>query len=161
MGGNEAIYLGMEIPKVNNDDSDGIVSGSDKYEEKINHIEIPHARTRTPKEPLAEAERANSRPDLGKLMRIARIARPDVIYDALAAAQTFPDGEIIDFLEKGDAILANEEKGAKGKKKKEDFGHMHGFTKFMSGEIKEVNKVNLPKRRRKLTTQKHILRYRI
>ena len=73
---------------------------SDKYENKINHIEIPHARTRTPKEPLAEAEQSDSRSELGKLMWIARIARPGVIYDASAATQTFPDGEIIDFLEK-------------------------------------------------------------
>ena len=81
--------------------------GSDKYDGEINHIEIPHARTRTPEEPLAEAGRANFRSELGKLMWIARIARPGVIYDALAAAQTFSDGEIIDFLEKGDASLEN------------------------------------------------------
>ena len=101
---NEATYVRMEISKVNNEDFDGIVVGSDKYEGEINHIEIPHVRTRTPSESLAESDQANLRPELGKLMRIARIARPGVIYDASAAAQTFSDGEIIDFLEKGKEI---------------------------------------------------------
>ena len=99
-GENEAIYLWMGIPTVNSEDSDGVVSGSDKYDGAINHIGIPHARTRTPQEPLGEAEQAHLRSELGKLMRIARIARPVVIYDALAAAQTFSDGEIIAFWKK-------------------------------------------------------------
>ena len=44
-------------------------------------------------------------------MRIARIARPGVIYDASAAAQTFSDGELMYVLEKkGEGILENGEK---------------------------------------------------
>ena len=38
---------------------------SDKYEDKINHIEISHARTLKPEEPLAEAEYAILRAGLG------------------------------------------------------------------------------------------------
>ena len=67
---------------------------SDKYEDKINHIGISHARTRAPREPLAEAEQAILRSELGKLMRISRIARPGAIYAALAAAQTFSGGKL-------------------------------------------------------------------
>ena len=55
----------------------------------------------TPNELLAEAEQTILRSDMGKLMRIARIARPDAIYDASAAAQTFPTEEMVGFLEEG------------------------------------------------------------
>ena len=98
-GENEATYLGMDISEVNNDDFDGIVAGSNKYEAEIYPIGIPNARTRNPKEPLGESDQSNLRSGLGKLMRLARITRPDAMYDASAAAQTFPDGGIIDFLE--------------------------------------------------------------
>ena len=106
----------MEISKVNSEDPDGIVAGSNKYEEEIHTIEIPQARTRTPNEPLAESEQSNLRLELGKLMWIARVARPGVMCDALAAAQTFSDGEMIDFLDKGDGILENGEKRSKERK---------------------------------------------
>ena len=87
--GNEATYLGMEITKVNDGEFGGIALGSGNYEDKINHIGIPHERTRVPKEPLAEEDQTISRSELGKLMMIARIARPGAIYDDSAAAQTF------------------------------------------------------------------------
>ena len=80
---------------------------------------MTHERTRTPKEPLTEAEQAISWSELGKLMRDARIARPGAIYDASAAAQTFSDGEIFEFLEKGDGISENGGKISRtGKRKK-------------------------------------------
>ena len=123
-------YLGMGISEINNEDSNGIVAGSNKYGDEVNPIEIPHFRTRAPNGPLAESDQANLRSELGKLIRIARIARPGVMYDALAAAQTFAEGEMIDFLENDGKISENEEKGAMGAKekgKKEDFGHMPGF----------------------------------
>ena len=37
---NEETYLGMRISKVNNGNSDGAISDSDKYEDRVNHIEI-------------------------------------------------------------------------------------------------------------------------
>ena len=89
------------MPEINDSDFSGVVSDSNKYEGRINHIEISHERTRTPEEPLTEAEQSTSRSELWKLMRSARIARPGAVYDASAAAQTFSDGEIIEFLEKG------------------------------------------------------------
>ena len=76
------------------------ISDSNKSDDEIIHIEISHARTRTPEEPLAEAEQAILRSELEKLMRIARIARPGAIYDASAAAQTFSDVELKDVSEK-------------------------------------------------------------
>ena len=92
---------GWESLKYSEKISTGAISESNKYEDKIKHIEISHARTRTPKEPLAEAEQAILRSELEKLMRIARIARPGAIYDASAAAQTFSDGELRGVLENG------------------------------------------------------------
>ena len=96
----EAAYLGMRISKVNSENCDGVISDSNKYEDEINHIGISHESTRAPKEPLMGADRSILRPELGKLMRIARIARPGAIYDESAAAQTFPDRELMDVSEK-------------------------------------------------------------
>ena len=41
--------------------------------------------------------------------------------------------------------MENEEKRAKEKGKKEDFGQMSGFTKLMIGKLKDVNIANLLK----------------
>ena len=54
MGGNGSTYMEMEILKVNNGDFEGVVSGSNKYENKINHIEISNDRMQTPDDPLTE-----------------------------------------------------------------------------------------------------------
>ena len=56
--GNEATYLGMKIPKVNDGDFEGVVLVQGKYVNKLNQIEIPHGRMLTPNGPLAEAEQA-------------------------------------------------------------------------------------------------------
>ena len=89
-GGNQSTYLGTEIEKVSDSDFEGLVLDSNDYEDKINHIEIPHERTRQRNGALTEECQAISRSVLGELMRIARIARPEAIGDASAAARTFP-----------------------------------------------------------------------
>ena len=89
---NEATYLGIKIAKTNNGEFGGIILDLNKYEGKSNHIEIAHERTRQPNEPLTEDGQAILRSELGKLMWVARIARPGAIYDPSAAAQTFADG---------------------------------------------------------------------
>ena len=68
--------------------------GANRYEDKIKSIEISHARMRTPHEPITESELSISRTELGELTWIARMARPELIYDAAAAAQVFPKGGI-------------------------------------------------------------------
>ena len=45
--------------------------------------------------------------------------------------------------------------------KKEDFGRMPGFAKFLRGGLKDVNKVDLLEIIRKLKLRKRILRYKI
>ena len=98
---NNAIYLGMKIEKVDSNDFKGIILDSNNYEDKINHIEISHARSKQKDDFLTEEEQSIMRSELGKLMWLARIARPDAIYDASAAARNFAnfkpeidDGEI-------------------------------------------------------------------
>ena len=77
----------------------GIILDSDNYEGGgVNHIGIPHERARRRNEALAEAEQSISRSELGKLTSAARIARPGAIYDASAAAPTFPVGKMVDSL---------------------------------------------------------------
>ena len=62
---NEATYLGMKIPKINDNDFRGAILDSNKYEGEINHIGISHERIRTPEEPLTEAGLAIFRSELG------------------------------------------------------------------------------------------------
>ena len=96
--GDKATYLGMEIDKVIDSDFEGLISDSNNCAGKINQIEIPHGRTNRWTDALTEAERAISRSELGKLRRIARIARQGAIYDASATAQPFTEGEFADLL---------------------------------------------------------------
>ena len=53
---NETMFTGMEIPKKNNEDTQGISMGANRYEAKIKSIVISHDRMRTPDEPLTESE---------------------------------------------------------------------------------------------------------
>ena len=87
-----------------------MVLASNKYEGEVNRIEIPHGRMMEPGEILTENEQTTLRSELGKLMWIARIARPGAIYDASASAQTFSTGEMMEFLEEESALSENEEK---------------------------------------------------
>ena len=74
-----------------------MVLDPNKYEDDIKQIEISHERMMEPGEILTENEQAALRSELGKLMWIARIARPAAIYDDAASAQTFSTGEMMDF----------------------------------------------------------------
>ena len=65
----------MEITEVNNDEFEGSISIL-IITRGVNRIEIPHERTRAPNEPLTEDEQPIFRSELGKLMRIAWVARP-------------------------------------------------------------------------------------
>ena len=86
----------MWIGKSCDSDSECVISDPN-YEDKINRIETPHERVSRAIDALTEDEQAILRPELGKLMRLAQIARPGAIYDASDAAQTFTDWEIVDF----------------------------------------------------------------
>ena len=92
--GNQSTYLGMGVEKVSDSDCDVLVLDSNDYEDKINHIEFPHGRTRHRNGALTGEGQSISRSALGKLMRIARIARPGAIYDDSAAARTSPKAEL-------------------------------------------------------------------
>ena len=63
-----------------------------------------------PGEILTGNEQAALISELGKLMWVARIARPGAIYDASESAQTFPTGEMMDFPEEESTLSENEEK---------------------------------------------------
>ena len=69
----------MKIEKIDTPDFKGVVLDSNNYEDKVNHIEISHARSKQKDDFLTEAEQSIMRSELGKLMWIARIARPDAI----------------------------------------------------------------------------------
>ena len=67
--------------------SQGISTNANHAELKIRNIEISNQRSRAPSEKLTEAEFSIFRSELGKLMCLARTARPDLMYDVLDAAQ--------------------------------------------------------------------------
>ena len=54
-------------------------------------------------------------------MRIARIARPEAIYDDSASAQTFSVGEMVYLSEEKEDFSENEEKGDPPERKREWF----------------------------------------
>ena len=98
------------------------------------------------------------RSELGKLMWLARIARPGAIYDASAAAQNFANfkPEIDD---EENSFEENEKENAyTDNPKPSDFDHIPGFKNFMEKKSENVNKVNLFKQRRRQVPLKHILR---
>ena len=62
---------------------------------KIRNIEIPQRRTRTPSEILTETELSIFKSGIDKLTWIARMERPDLMYDVFEAAKVFQEKEII------------------------------------------------------------------
>ena len=158
---NESTYSGMKIAKVNNENPDGVISEPNKYDDWVNHIVISHERTRTPKEPLAEAAQAIFRSELGELLRIARFARHGAIRDASADAKTFPGGKLMDVLEKGGGFWRMEEmefrKVGSRFRTHACFRQNHGCV-CVWGDQKDVNKANLLKIIRKLATRKRTIR---
>ena len=60
-------------------DFDGLIPGPDNYDEKSDHIEIPHGRSNMGTDALTEGRRSILRSELWKLIRVARIARPVAI----------------------------------------------------------------------------------
>ena len=113
--------------RVKNEDFEGEALCSNKYENKINRIEIPRDRMITPNELLTEAEQTMLRSEMGKLMRIARISRPDAIYDASAAAQTFSTEEMVAFLEEGVCLEDEEKENSPGEEEGGGFRTHAGF----------------------------------
>ena len=79
---NKATYIGMEIEKIDTPDFKGVILDSNNYEDKINHIEIPQARSKQKDDFLIDEEQSAAMSELGKLMWIARIARHGAIHDA-------------------------------------------------------------------------------
>ena len=73
-------------------DSECVILDPWNYEAEIKQIAIPRERARHRNGALTEEE-AIFRSVSGKLMRVARTARPCAIYDDSAAAQTFHEGD--------------------------------------------------------------------
>ena len=89
------MFTGVGIEKKRNEVPHGISMETNRYEDKIESIEISHARTCTPHEPLTERGFSIPQTELGKLTWTSRIDRPDLIYDVTAAAQVFPKGKLL------------------------------------------------------------------
>ena len=132
--------------KVSDSDCAGLISDPDIYEARINQIEIPHGRTKEINEALTEAKEAISRPELGKLIRIARIARQAAIYDASFAAQTFTEWKMVDLRSRERRVSKIEEGESEQKEIRRDSEHMLGFHDFWKKNQSSVNKVNILKK---------------
>ena len=134
---NESTYFGLKISKANGGNPDGIILDADKYDGEINNIGISHGRTRAPEEPSAEADQSILRSELGKLMWIARLARPGAIYDASADAQTFADGKLMGGLGKV-RKLWRMGKGSFGRRKERRFRTHAWFCQIHGGGPKRM-----------------------
>ena len=143
-----------ETREIDTPDFKGVILDSNNYEDKISQIEIFHAGSKEKDDFLTEEEQSIMRSELGKLMWLARIARPDAIYDASAAAQNFanwqPDVS-------KDEISEDEIQEGPIKvdvPKPNDSEHTPGFKDFLFENSKEVNEVNLFKKPKKADTSK-------
>ena len=67
----------------------GATLSANDYDGGIRDISILPVPSKLMGEPLTESAQFALRPELGGLMRISRIARPDALYGASAPAQTF------------------------------------------------------------------------
>ena len=130
----------MGIEKVIDSDFEGIILDPDNYEGEINHIEIPHERTRHRNEAITEEEHAILRSELGKLMWVARIPRPGAIYDASTAAQTFSMGKMVDISDEIEVFSENGEKEDHPKASKNDFEPIPGFSYFYRSNKRMLTK---------------------
>ena len=111
-----------------NGEFDGVILDPDNYDDdEINHIEIYRERTRQPDEALAEADHAISRSELGKLMWVARIARPGAHRPPRKRCL-----RIIDVSEEKEDILGNGEEGFPAREEN-DFDRIPGFSEFYRG----------------------------
>ena len=103
-----------------------------------------------------EEEQSIMRSELGKLMRLSRIAWPGAVYDASAAAQNFANCKP-DVSKEGisdNEIREEEEPINVDVPKPNDFEHMPGFKDSLSENAKEAIKVNLLKKPKKADTSK-------
>ena len=123
---NDSVFFGMKIIKKKNEVPQGISTSTNDSEDKIKLIEISHGRTRTPHEPLKDKELSIFQTEIGKLTRIARMARPDLMYDIFDEARTFSKKDKIG--EKSEKQITKEEVEEKGTGgKTDDFSHIPGF----------------------------------
>ena len=109
-GGSKTTYLGVGIEKAIDSDPEGIILDPNNDADRINNIEIPHEWARKRNDILTEAERTVLRAELGKLIWIARIARPGAIYNASATAQTSPGNKMVDLQVGDEEFSENEDK---------------------------------------------------
>ena len=85
---NGIVFTRMQIIKKRNGNPQCVSMSAKVDVDKIKSIGISHERTRTTNEPLTEL--SILRTELGKLTWVARMARPDLMYDVFDAAQIFP-----------------------------------------------------------------------
>ena len=108
----------------------------------------PKRKGETSKRRPIGGEQTISRSGLGKLMCIARIARPGAIYAASATAQTFSVWRMGIFRKKR-RLFRKWEKEDTREEIKYDFEHVPGFSEIcMGGRGGNVAKVNLLKKTR-------------
>ena len=109
----------------------GATLSSTDYEGGIQDISILPGRAQQMNEPLTESAQFKLRSELGKVIRIAIIARPGVTHDASASVQTFetmggPIVNPIDFEELDDVNVARAASAA-------NYPHMRGFEEYVVG----------------------------
>ena len=150
----------MEIAKVGDPDLDGLISEANNYEDKINHIEIPHGRSNPMAEDWSGDEQSILRSELCKFIRISRTARPGAIYDASTAARTFTECKWGCGNEIGTTPNSQESDNVQNKIIS-TFEHMHGYQAFLSKKQSGVKKANLLRGSKKIGKSKRILRFAI
>ena len=159
---NDCKYLGMQITREKNG---AIVLDTQGYEDQIHEVEISHSRKKDEESMLTVDEEADFRANLGKLMWIARLTRPDVAFEAAACAQKYKDGEVlyqsysdqscgVDSTKKITDIRREiDETYDLLEETADDTKHMKGF---QAEQKLETNRVNLFKPKKPLPEETHL-----
>ena len=167
---NEAAFLGMTVKKELNFETgeQKITLDANHYEDGIKEVVLTPERYNDKDSPLDNKEEADFRENLGKLMWLCRLTRPDLAFEAAASAQNYSEGTVIEQnykldncnLDEFQNIPAAESSHVSNEGVTKNFSqyyvddctHMVGYNKNTS----EVNKINIYREKKPLPEVTHI-----
>ena len=123
---NDSLFTGWGLEK-RDDSPQGVSMNANGDANIIKTIGISHQRTRTPGEILTETELSILRSGIGKLTRIAKMERPDLMYDVFEAAHFAQKKEVVRADSKKSPQKEEDNKEKLEKEREEDFCHIPGF----------------------------------
>ena len=79
--------MGMGIYRGKGHAFEGVITNANHAEPKIQNLELSHQRSRAPRGKLTETGLINFKAEAKKLLWLARVERPDLMFDVSEATQ--------------------------------------------------------------------------